>query len=136
MNFWIFQSIPDRYDLRQKLVEGKKVTWYATRYRSLMEIGDIVFFWLAGQENIRGIYGWGNIDSEPYIKPNWNSHGVDVIFKKRLSHHISVNKIKSNPSLKDLVILRAPQATNFLLSKSEAKALTDMMNSTERPQEV
>ncbi|SEB01910.1 EVE domain-containing protein [Alkalimonas amylolytica] len=50
MNYWIFQSVVDRYDLRDdKIVEiGKSDTWYATRYKSKMKEGDRVYFWLGG----------------------------------------------------------------------------------------
>ena len=31
MHAFIFQSLPERYDLRDKLESGNKDTWYATR---------------------------------------------------------------------------------------------------------
>ena len=116
MNYWIFQSVPKRYDLRERLLEGVEVTWYATRYRNRMLVGDVVFFWLAGPPDIRGIYGWGKLTSTPYRKDAWRSHGVDVRFEKRLKAHLSVTEIRSVPDLQDLLILRSAQATNFLLS--------------------
>lgn len=136
MNYWIFQAIPKRYDLQEKLVEGIKVTWYATRNRSQMSPGDIVFFWLGGPENIRGIYGWGRLASSPYIKPEWDSYGVDVMYEKRLESHIPVGKIKSIFDLQDLLILRAPQATNFLLSPKEAHAIANLIAQDQRPKVV
>ena len=136
MNYWIFQAIPERYDLREKLVEGRKVTWYATRYRSRMLPGDIVFFWLGGPEDIRGIYGWGRLTSSPYIKPEWESYGVDVRYEKRLKSHVSIGKIKSVSDLQGLLILRIPQATNFLLSTQEARAITNLIEPGQRPEEV
>ena len=82
MNYWIFQAIPERYDLREHFpkddASDKEATWYATRYRSQMEPGDLVFFWLGGDEQIRGIYGWGHLTSKAYIKKNWDSYGVVV----------------------------------------------------------
>ena len=53
MNIFVFQSVPDRYDLRSKLLPGAHETWYATRYRSDMHSGDVVFFWMAGDERYR-----------------------------------------------------------------------------------
>jgi len=136
MNYWIFQAVPERYDLRERLVAGEKVTWYATRYRSYMSAGDIVFFWLAGSDSIRGIYGWGKLTSSPYMKSEWESYGVDVQYEKRLPSHIPVNTIQAIPELENLLILRAPQATNFLLSIEEARAIVDLIEPDQRPEGV
>jgi len=32
-----------------------------------MKMGDLVYFWMGGDERFRGIYGWGKIIKEPYI---------------------------------------------------------------------
>lgn len=68
MNYWIFQAKPERFDLRKPgtIEAGKSDDWDATRYRSEMMPGDKVFFWLAGNEDHRGIYGWGELTSEPH----------------------------------------------------------------------
>lgn len=136
MNYWIFQSIPQRFNLQIELIEGKKDTWYATRYLNLLKSGDLVFFWQAGSENIRGLYGWGKIASSPYLKPEWTKHGIDVKYEKRLEPHISVNKIKSDPELKDMLILRTAQATNFLLSPDEARAISKLIKPEQRPEVI
>lgn len=136
MNYWIFQSVPQRFDLRKGLIEGKQDTWDATRYLNLLKPGDIVFFWQAGSEDIRGVYGWGKVISQPYIKPGWTKHGIDVKYEKRLHPHISVKEIKPIPSLKDMLILRTAQATNFLLSEAEARAISKLMTPEQRPEEI
>ncbi|MCR4342439.1 MAG: EVE domain-containing protein [Patescibacteria group bacterium] len=83
MNVFVFQSVPERYDLREAISPGAKDTWYATRYRNKMNPGDLVFFWMAGDEHFRGLYGWGKIISTPYLKSGWESHGVDVSYEVR-----------------------------------------------------
>lgn len=135
-NYWIFQAVPERYDLRDVDVfnENKIVTWYATRYRPRMQKGDVVFLWLGGPPDIRGIYGWGKLVSTPYLKPQLDSYGVDVKYEKRFKNPILVELIKADPLLQNLLILRAPQATNFLLSESEARAIIHYINSEERPE--
>jgi predicted RNA-binding protein with PUA-like domain len=136
MNYWIFQAVPDRYDLREKLVEGKIVTWYATRYRNQMSAGDVVFFWLGGPSLIRGLYGWGKLTSSPYLKSEWETYGVDVRYEKRFETHVSVTMVKSVPDLANMLLLRAPQATNFLLSFQEARAISDLIDPDQRPEGV
>jgi predicted RNA-binding protein with PUA-like domain len=134
LNYWIFQAVLERYPLLEYLIVGEEATWYATRYRRMMNPGDIVFFWQAGPPKIRGIYGWGNLISKPFFLTSRNAYGVNVIYEKRLTDHITIQKIKSNTSLKNLLILRAAQATNFLIKEFEARAIAEMMKRDERPE--
>jgi len=88
-----------------------------------MRPGDIVLFWLGGDPQFRGLYGWGRLISEAYSKPSWDSHGVDVICDSRFEHPILATQLRSTPLLRDMLILRAPQSTNFLLEAEEYSAL-------------
>jgi hypothetical protein len=132
MNYFIFQAIPAHYDLRERIIEGLNVTWYATRYRKVMAPGDIVFFWLGGEKQFNGIYGWGNLISIPYARRD--SYGVDVLYQKRLTNPILVNVIKTTPELENLLILRAPMGTNFLISEQEARSLANLIDVNQRPE--
>lgn len=123
MNVFVFQSVPERYDLRHVIQPGTKDIWYATRYRNKMEPGDIVFFWMAGDEHFRGLYGWGQIVSIPYLKEEWESHGVDVIYKVKFENPVMARSLRHDAIMAQMLIFRAPQATNFLLSAREAKRL-------------
>ncbi|MEM6485587.1 MAG: EVE domain-containing protein [Pseudomonadota bacterium] len=123
MNVFVFQSTPERYDLREKVTAGSTDTWYATRYRNQMSTGDIVFFWMAGDMHFRGLYGWGELISPPYLKPGWDSHGVDVRYQTKFKRAISARKVGGDRVLSDMLIFRAPQATNFLLTEAQAKRL-------------
>lgn len=136
MNHWIFQSIADRYDLREPkiVMAGKKDTWYATRYKDRMKIGDIVYFWLGGIGEERGIYAVGTVASEAYQKPDWDSYGIDVIYKTKLQTPVTIKTLKASPTLEKLLILRAPQATNFLLSTEEASAIEALARSANHAQ--
>lgn len=133
MNTWIFQSVPARYDLREasSLRPGESVTWYVTRYRDRMSVDDIVYFWMGGEEGIRGIYGWGVLTSSPYMKKNWDSFGVDAKIKKRFKRPILASNLRRDPKLANLSILRQPQASNFLLEPEETKALARAVEDSE-----
>lgn len=136
MDYFIFQSIPERYDLRRELVPGRTDTWYATRYRNEMDPGDPVFFWMAGDENFRGLYGWGVITSRPYMRPEWKSHGVDVEYEVKFERPILARRIKSDSTLRDFLIFKAPQASNFLLEPHQAHRLIRLIRDQgERPPE-
>lgn len=136
MNYWIFQSVLTRFDLRKGLIEGKKDTWDATRYLNLLKPGDLVFFWQAGSEDVRGIYGWGKVDSEPYIKSGWEKHGIDVKYEKRVDPHLSVKQIKATTALQNMLILRTAQNTNFLLTRDEAQAISKLLKPEQKPEVI
>jgi hypothetical protein len=129
MNTFIFQSLPDRFNLRDKLIPGSKDTWYATRYRNEMKVGDLVYFWMGGDERFRGIYGWGKIIGEPYIKKDWDSYGVDVEYMAKFKKPITSSYLKNDDDLKNLLIIRAPQATNFLVDEKQSKKLIKIIRS-------
>jgi hypothetical protein len=126
-NTFIFQSVPERFDLRTSLRAGKSDTWYATRYRNEMRPGDLVLFWMGGSEDIRGLYGWGHIASEPYLKKSWDAHGVDVVYDVRFAVPVLATDIRDSGSLSELLIFRAPSATNFLLSEDESVRLAKLI---------
>lgn len=127
LGVFVFQSVPERYDLRKEIVPGQADTWWATRYRADMTPGSIVFFWMAGDEHFRGLYGWGHLTTAPYMRPDWDGHGVDVIYDVKFSRAILASSLRDDPHLSRLLILRAPQATNFLLSDEEAKRLVRLI---------
>jgi hypothetical protein len=127
MSVFIFQSIQERFDLRTSLVPGKRDTWLASRYRGEMHSETAVFFWMAGDEQIRGAYGWGLIASEPYLKPEWKNYAVDVIYQVKFSQPLLASILRSDRILANMLIFRAPQATNFLLSEEEAARLVDLV---------
>jgi len=127
MNVFIFQSVPERYDLREAIRPGKVDTWYATRYRNEMHPGDLVFFWMGGDEEFRGLHGWGRIGSAPYSKKHWDSHGVDVKYEARFSEPILARTLRNDAVLAEMLIFRAPQATNFLLPGEQARRLTELV---------
>ena len=127
MNVFVFQSVPERYDLRKVIRVGAKDTWYATRYRNEMHPGDLVFFWMGGDQHFRGLYGWGRLESPPYLKPGWDSHGVDVKYEAKFERPVSSKTLRDDTELSEMLIFRAPQATNFLLSPSQSERLVRLI---------
>ncbi|PBQ33656.1 hypothetical protein CNR22_18360 [Sphingobacteriaceae bacterium] len=53
-----------------------------------MKIGDVVYFWMAVDLSIRGIYGWGTISRIPYQKSDRDIFGVDVIYRHKFKKPI------------------------------------------------
>ncbi|WP_165487594.1 EVE domain-containing protein [Burkholderia vietnamiensis] len=127
MNVFLFQTKPERLDLRSAIVPGERATFYATRYQSEMNPGDLVYLWMSGDEHFKGLYGWGVIASTPYPKAEWNSHGVDVEYRARFGKPIKAGSLENDPVLSQMLVFRAPHASNFLLDDREAKKLAKVL---------
>jgi WD40 repeat protein len=130
MNYWIFQS-KDRSDVTESIHEGVGDTWLASQYRQQMSEGDLVFFWLGGPSEIRGIYGWGTLASSSQRSDD--RFEVKVRYERRLSTHLSAQRIRENNDLAGLPIFRQPQGTNFILTREDAQGLAAMMEPGDRP---
>lgn len=134
MNYWIFQARPERYDLSKasSLRPGSRDSWLATRYRTEMRPDDIVYFWQAGEVDVRGIYGWGRIVSEPYQQGD--TYNVDVQYEGKLPEHIGIKTIEKQKALNELLILRLAIGTNFLMDRNEGQAIAQLIPANIRPE--
>jgi hypothetical protein len=68
---WIFQAVPEQYDLRRALAALDEDIWLAQRRASDMQPGQAVFFWLARKGG--GLIAAGEILSraEDQAAPAW-----------------------------------------------------------------
>ena len=125
---FIFQAVPDRYDLGDELRAGRRVSWVASRYRNRMKKGEVVYFWQAGDPISRGLYGWGVIvGDEPQLRKG-AGYRVDVEYVRDFAQdapegHIPSDRIRQDPALHDHLIFRMPIGTNFVLSDEEDQAI-------------
>jgi hypothetical protein len=137
MNFWIFQAVPERYDLVEKMKSLQSEQWFVTRYYDEIKAGDIVHFWLAGKA--AGLYGWGQILSPaPYLIPD-GDYRVQVSYQVRFMMSpdrsdkaqapIPKEMVRQDSELSQLQILLAPQGTNFRVKPTEADALNRLIKS-------
>ncbi len=135
MNYWIFQAVPERYNLVEKMNSLQNEQWFVTRYYNEIKKGDVVFFWQAGK--VAGLYGWGYVESpQPSLLPD-GDYRVQVSYHIRFSMSsqlagngqapIPKEMIKQGNELKELQILQAPQGTNFRVKPEEAKALKTLI---------
>lgn len=69
--FWILQAKADTFDFRDDFGPGSTHHWEISNYHRQVQVGDIAFFWKTAPH--RGIYGWGEITSQP--KPMENKAG-------------------------------------------------------------
>jgi len=134
MNYFIFQAVDKTYPrFLEDLRPTHTVRWMATRYRTRMTIGDLVYLWRGGDAAIRGIYGWGRIVGPPAEDAPAGEFRVPVTYERRLSQHVSVSDIKSDYRLIRMQILNLPVGTNFQISLNEAQAIASHINDADRP---
>ncbi len=140
---FIFQSNPDRYQLREHLVPGKTVFWKAYQYRQKLRAGQLILLWEArgSQEpEVRGLYGWGITVGE--IRGNNSHYEIPVTFIERWVHQsdrnlddlgkstrapIAAADVLVLPSWKSHRLARMPIGTNFPVNTNQLKEIVESL---------
>jgi len=143
---WIFQANPDNFDIDKAISELKEITWKVNRYKDQVHAGNTVYIWKSGENS--GIVAAGKILSEPallkdleiekrFILPKAAGKnedeefiGVRVSVERVLGSIIKRQDLISDPLLGSMQILRQSQGTNFVLNSKEAKAIHDLIYSS------
>lgn len=125
---FIFQAVPERYDLRVKMKVSQRASWVVSRFGNEMKRGDIVYFWLGGDPAERGLYGWGVITDEKPIFYEDSGYRIEVEYRRFFpdyhpSMHIPSEEIRADPALENHLIFRMPVGTNFMLTDEEDQAI-------------
>ena len=133
MNYWIFKSNPDIYDVESSILAGNPPRgWKVSRYRNEIKSGDLIFLWRTG--NNRGIVALFESTSDPYyIPPNPNEpywsdlYKVDVHLRKHFAV-LDADFLKQLPGLQNLSTFHGYQAgTNFKVTAEEGKILMKLI---------
>jgi hypothetical protein len=141
---FLFQSNPDRWDMRSFLKPGEEVAWYVTRYPSQMRPGALVLLWEArGREQVavRGLYGWGITTDE--VGPDEKGDlRIPVHCVERWVHpdddesnvpddqHIAPipgSEVLDLPSWSGHQLATMPIGTNFLVSREQLGQLSELV---------
>jgi hypothetical protein len=123
---WLFQAVPKRYNLEEELHAGRTETWLVTRFAREIEKGDLVFLWMAGSPEVRGLYGWGRVvDDGPRFYKDWGN-GVAVRYEKRFPTHIPASEVRSLGSFADHVLFKTAIGTNFRLTAAQRDELGEL----------
>ncbi|SRR6266568_1552114 len=131
---WIFQALPERYNLAEKLRSGRTETWVVSRFGREIAPGDVVYLWQARSE--AAVFGWAIVNSpvfEPHLSEGTSSsvasrrsQRVEILYQARFDPPITRAEIRSHGRLAGLAILRNAQGTNFRVTPSEARALYEL----------
>lgn len=134
MTTWIFQGNPKLYDIDGYLEREAKVTWGANQGFTMMKPGDRVFFWRSrgDGEDHAGIIASGTITAppaeiaeDPAGARHWKiGDGGAIARRVRVELDVSAGHrllpaayLSRHAQLKELEILKVPNATNFRVAE-------------------
>lgn len=120
---WLFQGNPKRYDLKERLIPEQVEQWLVSRYATRIIAGDTVWFWRSGE---RALYGWGEVLEEPHAMPGLSGIRAPIRYAARFDPPIPLDELLKEPRLGALMVVRAPQGTNFAITAGEAMALIEL----------
>ena len=131
MAYWLFQANPKYYRITDALRDLQTMPWQVTRYGKEMAVGDGVLVWISGNE--AGIYALAEITNTPqtfselpdikyYIdgsRAKGKSFAQIGFLRKLLGQPLRKKELKEDRILKNLLVIRAPNSTNFKVTPEQ-----------------
>lgn len=137
---WIFQGNPEHFRVTDYLRENTNITWNLKQehYQNTIKIGDTAYIWRSdgGKRGTGGIVAKGKITGTPFISDEPNpyfihSNGQGLVLKVPMEVEaclldqrvITRQELLEHPTLKNLMILKMSNQTNYLIKKDQAAVL-------------
>jgi hypothetical protein len=131
MAYWLFQGNPKYYRVLEAIKELEAIPWLVTRYANNIAPGDGVIIWLSGSQG--GIYATAEVVEPAQLlteipdKKYWvdstralgKQQAIIKFTNKFLESPLLKNQLQEDSVLKNLLVLRAPNSTNFKVSSEE-----------------
>jgi len=131
MAYWLFQGNPKYYRIIDAIRDQAQMPWLVTRYAQQMTVGDGVLIWQAGAE--AGIYAiaelaelpkfWDQQPDKQYWLDKTKIGGRPqalIRFTQKLTESpLLRSQLRNDPILKDLLVIRAPNSTNFKVTPEQ-----------------
>ena len=131
MAYWLFQGNPKYYRVLEAIKELEEIPWLVTRYANNIAPGDGVIIWLSGSQG--GIYATAEViepaqflteipDKKYWVDSTRALGKQQAIIKftnKFVESPLLKNQLQEDSVLKNLLVLRAPNSTNFKVSLEE-----------------
>ena len=131
MAYWLFQGNPKYYRVLEAIKELKEIPWLVTRYAKDIASSDGVIIWLSGSQG--GIYATAEvIEPAQFLteipdKKYWvdstralgKQQAIIRFTNKFVESPLLKNQLQEDSVLKNLLVLRAPNSTNFKVSLEE-----------------
>ena len=150
---WMFQANPGRFDIDGFLATRPATTTFlVTRYRQEIAIGDQVFIWRSiggGNRDAAGIVAEGEViepvtqrPDDATARPFWSDPSEADIPAERLvlrlnriagrDEIIQRGWVQEDPVLREMLILRLANATNYEVPDAQAERLIALWSRTGR----
>ena len=142
MSSWIFQGRPATFRVDDAIRDLDRITWAVRKYHARMRPGDTVFIWKSKYKNEpAGIVAktimdgsWRPMFSPPevfcyWIDPEVKNIREDRVWLKIIERESEVHTMITRDRclrddiLKEMLVIRQPTGTNYLLSDNEAEIL-------------
>ena len=131
MAYWLFQGNPKYYRVFDAIRDFDQMSWLVTRYAKDIAVGDGVLIWLAGKE--AGIYALAEViepakmlsevlDIGYWIDKSRLGSKPQALIRftsKLLEKPLLREQLKQDPVLKNLLVIRAPNSTNYKIAPEE-----------------
>lgn len=133
MNFWIVKSEPSTYSILD-LKKDKVTVWdgirnyQARNFLRQMVPGDQVVFYHSGED--KAIVGLASITRKAFQDPktieDWSA--VELTFSEVFKTPLKLTNIKSDPALKNLIILKQSRLSVGPLTSDEFNRILNLTN--------
>jgi predicted RNA-binding protein with PUA-like domain len=132
VSYWLAKSDPETYGWSDLVREGK-TSWDGVRnykarnYIRAMKPGDQLLFYHSGKE--KSVVGAMKVLSEPYVDRTskedvWSA--VDVAPAWTLKSPVSLSRIKAEPSLRNIQLVRVARLSVMPLEKDQFRTIVSM----------
>lgn len=136
MNYWLVKSDPDTYGWSD-LVRDGRTSWDGVRnhkarnYLRAMKPGDQVLFYHSGEE--KSVVGVMKVLSAAYPDRTaqediWSA--VDVAPARTLKNPVSLSRIKSEPSLRGIQLVRVARLSVMPLEREQFQTILSLGGGT------
>ena len=140
MAYWLFQGNPKYYRVLDAIRDFEQMPWLVTRYGKDIAPGDGVLVWVSGKE--AGIYAIAKVtepahvitklpDRKYWADPNRATGKQQAIIEftnKLLDKPLLKTDLLKDPILKNLLVIRAPNSTNFKITAEQWKRVQELLD--------
>lgn len=140
---WLFQYNPAKNDIERSISERSEMTWVVNQSKNEIKSGHKVYIWESGA--LGGIIAAGTILSDPklmpedpgmaqFMKAGYKFVGDNMRVRLRIERNLLANRIgrsqiKADSELKQLMVLKFANATNYALSEAQVRAIEALVSS-------
>jgi predicted RNA-binding protein with PUA-like domain len=131
MSYWLFQGNPKYYRIIDAIRDLEQISWLVTRYAKDIAVGDGVLVWVCGEK--AGIYAIAEVietaqiltelpNSGYWIDPSKAEdklHATIRCTRRLLGQPLRRSELMYDRILKNLLVIRAPNSTNFKVTPEE-----------------